>query len=283
MSGVLLTLSRATVGLTRSELIAAGLQETAFKRALTGQLIAIRGERYVLGIVGRQQLDADVAERDVKRCPCCGDVKPRDDFWKDAARADGLFAYCIGCAQERRRIEMEQKHAEACAAIVQAGRSAAEAAHAWDAACTALAASWRALLEADTVQRTRRRYADRDIEHGRLEARLVHPRAAYVLFRTLTAAGFPLPIPVHQVEGTPDALAEYVGAAPQEDYVDTVVIETVQTGGTEVPHAGPSVEDDADTDRADPDALGAGLADVAAAADVDRPVARKRGRPRKAA
>jgi len=272
---VLAELAKHPGGLSRAELIAVGLQETAFKRAIAGGLIEVRGARYVLGIVGRQQLERETAERDVKRCPCCEQTKDRSEFWKDAARADGLFAYCIECAQERRRIEMEEKQAAAQQAIREAGRSAAEAARQWDYAVGLLAASWRVLLQADTTQRTQRRTAGRDIEHGRLEARLVHPRAAYVLFRQLADANFPLPIPVHHVESNASTLVEYMGETPQEDYVDTVIIE--QTEGTEVP--------DASAAQGAGNALvGAGDGDGAAAAGVVHlapAVARKkRGRPR---
>ena len=36
-----------------------------------------------------------------KRCPICGELKERSEYWKWKSRQDGLAAYCIPCFTER--------------------------------------------------------------------------------------------------------------------------------------------------------------------------------------
>ena len=36
-----------------------------------------------------------------KRCPICGKLKERSEYWKWKSRKDGLAAYCIPCFAER--------------------------------------------------------------------------------------------------------------------------------------------------------------------------------------
>lgn len=37
----------------------------------------------------------------MKRCPGCGEDKPRDEFWKSAYTKDGLRSRCIPCAKDQ--------------------------------------------------------------------------------------------------------------------------------------------------------------------------------------
>ena len=36
-----------------------------------------------------------------KRCPICGELKERSEYWKWKSRKDGLAAYCIPCFKKR--------------------------------------------------------------------------------------------------------------------------------------------------------------------------------------
>jgi Recombination endonuclease VII len=36
-----------------------------------------------------------------KKCPICGELKERSEYWKWKSRQDGLAAYCIPCFAER--------------------------------------------------------------------------------------------------------------------------------------------------------------------------------------
>lgn len=43
-------------------------------------------------------------EQTMKRCPKCGEWKPREAFYRDTARADGLQSCCKVCREDRRRV-----------------------------------------------------------------------------------------------------------------------------------------------------------------------------------
>lgn len=35
----------------------------------------------------------------MKRCSCCGETKPLEDFHRDSGSRDGLYAYCKRCSR----------------------------------------------------------------------------------------------------------------------------------------------------------------------------------------
>jgi hypothetical protein len=156
--------------------------------------------------------------QETKRCPECQEVLPLDAFWFDVHRSDGLFAYCSSCAITRKR-KMRERKREAMAAIVAAGERCAAGAKLWDHHITGLVHAWREMFEADVTMRTSRYNAGIDVDGGRIEIRLIHPRALYVLGLALQEAQCPWPTPLIRTEQIATTLAGYVGDAPQQDYV----------------------------------------------------------------
>ena len=183
------------------------------------ELLELRGGCYHATQAGAVYLTSQPPDVPLKHCPGCDADKARSEFWKDAARPDGLYAYCIDCCNRRKARVMEQRQLEARGLIRAAGSRIVGAAAQWDAAVAALAAAWHEVMAVDDVLRANRGPAKIDVDYGRMEARLLHPRAMFALSIALTDAQFPLGYPVHRDCGMPEKLAEYVGEYPERDYV----------------------------------------------------------------
>ena len=56
--------------------------------------------------------DAAGVPRDWKYCPACSEWKPRSDYYRNAARYDGLKQYCKPCFSEKDRPRRKEYHAE---------------------------------------------------------------------------------------------------------------------------------------------------------------------------
>ena len=178
---------------------------------------------YVATTVGLEFAALDEAEsvRDKKRCPGCKQTLPSGRFWVARSQSDGLFPYCIECGKlhrQRKRLEMEQDK-QAVAEIVAAGRRIAEAARLWDTGVVALAQAWSEIVKGNEAMRVNRQILKIEQDNGRMEARLIHPRAAFSLGVALSDVGYPIGYGVLREAGMPLKLAAYVGDAPHEDYV----------------------------------------------------------------
>lgn len=178
---------------------------------------------YAATTAGLELVEAEKAEhvRDQKRCPGCMRSLPSAEFWRARNQADGLFPYCIECAKrlkQLKRQQMEQQQA-AVAEIVAAGKRIAEAAKLWDTGVLALAQAWDEIVKANEIMRVNRQILRIDLDNGRMEARLIHPRAAFALGMALADKGYPIGYSVLREAGMPAKLATFVGDAPHEDYV----------------------------------------------------------------
>lgn len=89
----------------------------------------------------------------------------------------------------------------------------------WDRAIVELAEAWRGIMAADQVMRLNRLQAGSENDSGRMEARLLHPRAMFSMSVALADAKFPLPYGFIRECGMSEKLADYVGADPASDYV----------------------------------------------------------------
>ena len=49
---------------------------------------------------------------DAKRCPQCGEMKPLTEFYRNAARLDGVAPYCITCNRRRNDEQVRRDRAE---------------------------------------------------------------------------------------------------------------------------------------------------------------------------
>lgn len=114
---------------------------------------------------------------------------------------------------------MQEKQHEARERIRAAGAITARCARRWDDAVAELARAWRDIVLSDTIMREHRKAAGSDTEYGRMEARLLHPRAMFALALALTDVGFPLGFAVHRESGMQPKLASYVGKNPERDYI----------------------------------------------------------------
>lgn len=167
-----------------------------------------------------------------KLCPRCHTCKGLDEFWSDPSHWDGLYTYCKTCEVERRRLVREERR-EANAALEQAGMECAEGARMWDEGVRLLVNAWGKMLLADERMRLNRRAAGTEFDGGRIELRLIHPRAMYVLGLALTEAKCYWPAPLHRTEQVQDSLAAYVGDAPQRDYFDNSSVQEDADGRSE--------------------------------------------------
>ncbi|MGH7863349.1 MAG: hypothetical protein ACREQB_00040 [Candidatus Binataceae bacterium] len=153
-----------------------------------------------------------------KRCPGCLTVKPAAEYWSDASHPDRLYAYCIVCAVKRKARIMLEKKLQARSDILQAAKDLIVAVQHWDSAVATLAVAWREVMHADQVLRENRNVAGITYDSGRMDARLLHPRATFSLSLALMDAGFPLSYGVIRECGMPAKLADYVGDDPASDY-----------------------------------------------------------------
>jgi hypothetical protein len=186
--------------------------------AMARGYLGLHGEVYRLTTVGRDYLELLASAAAMKRCPACGEIRSRDEFWADRSRSDGRYVYCVHCAQRAKELRMETKRETARAAISAAGRAAAGAAADWDAAVSDLALAWRAMVAAADTLRAQRRAAAIEFDSGPLELRLVHPRAMFALALALSDAGFPMGVPVLRECGWSERLTDFVGKDPAATY-----------------------------------------------------------------
>lgn len=168
-----------------------------------------------------------------KRCPDCEQEKTLDQFFLCSHHWDGLATYCMTCEKTRKRLAVERKR-QAREQIALAGIAAMEAAQQWDQGVKLLVQAWSRMIEVDTAVRLNKRDAGAQEVDGRLDARLVHPRAAFSLNISLMDAKFPMPFHVMRECGMGATLAEYIGQAPEDDYLgnDSTVQEN-EDGSTE--------------------------------------------------
>jgi hypothetical protein len=162
------------------------------------------------------------AKRDLKWCPRCKTFKAASEFWCNPQRSDGLYPWCAKCATERK---MELKQIEARQAITEAAQLLVGAVAQWDEAVKLLAEAWTEVMRADEILRLNRRASGTDFESGRMEARLLHPRAMFALSIALTDAKYPLPYGYMRECGMSKLLADYVGTDPQNDYFPAPIVE----------------------------------------------------------
>ncbi len=153
-----------------------------------------------------------------KRCPDCEQEKTLDQFFLCSHHWDGLATYCMTCEKTRKRLAVERKR-QAREQIALAGIAAMEAAQQWDQGVKLLVQAWSRMIEVDTAVRLNKRDAGAQEVDGRLDARLVHPRAAFSLNISLMDAKFPMPFHVMRECGMGPTLAEYIGQEPEQDYL----------------------------------------------------------------
>lgn len=167
--------------------------------------------------------------RDMKRCPDCGQVKLREEFWgwnrpDVVGGGDGMFPYCIPCAKARKRKQVDTMttQEQAVEAIRASGDRAAAAAVAWDEAALALCKAWRELTAAADTVRLNRAPAGSKCDYGALEMNRIHHVATYTLAISLRGAGYPWPGSLLLDESQPRNLAAFVGAQPHLPYLPGV-------------------------------------------------------------
>ncbi len=160
-----------------------------------------------------------------KRCPKCEQTLILDAFWSDPSHWDGLFTYCIPCEKARRRTALERKQ-KAREQIALAGITIREAAEDWDKGVDLLVNAWKRIMEADTAVRLNRQAAGCGGIDGRMEARLVHQRAAFGLNLALADANFPMPFSVLRECGLQPRLVDYIGQEPEQDYLGGDIVTT---------------------------------------------------------
>jgi hypothetical protein len=107
--------------------------------------------------------------------------------------------------------EAKRRIAEAASITVRAARK-------WDGAVFDLAKAWKDMVVADGIMRQNRKAAGTENDSGRMEARLLHPRAMFALALAMSEVGFHFGFPVHRESGMPAKLADYVGSDPETDY-----------------------------------------------------------------
>lgn len=188
------------------------------RTCLERALLELRGDCYYATVAGRAWRPE--IEEPVKRCPGCGAVKPETEFWKDASHSHGphgRYAYCKTCCKRRKERLMEAKQIEARAAIREAGQRLVGAALRWDAAVAELAAAWREIAGCDDVLRNNRHAARVQFESGRMEGRLLQPRAHFGLSVALSDVNFNIGHVLHRDCGMPERLADFVGTDPERD------------------------------------------------------------------
>jgi hypothetical protein len=187
---------------------------------LDRELLELRGDCYYPTAAGRAwQPDVEIA---VKRCPGCGMVKSETEFWKDASHSHGphgLYAYCKTCCKRRKERLMEAKQLEARAAIRSAAQQLVRAAARWDAAVVELARAWQEIAAVDDVRRLNQRSAGSDFDSGRMEGRLLQPRALFGLSLALADVNFNIGHILHRDCEMKPQLADYVGTDPERDYL----------------------------------------------------------------
>lgn len=208
----------------------------AVRACLERGYLELRGSCYHATARGREFMSEEAAAaataNALKRCRVCRIDKPRDQFWKDSWRSDGLYQYCIDCCNRRKAQMREARQLEARTALRNAAELVVAAAARWDHGVAELAAAWADIMAADETLRINRRAAGVDNDSGRMEARLLHAHAMFGLSIALIDARFPIGWPVLREAPLSPRLAAYVGSDPVSDYLSAAVEPQIQPSPT---------------------------------------------------
>lgn len=193
---------------------------TGLKPALERGLLELRFDCYFLTKAGRAFLkQTTLSKPELKVCYQCQRILPAEQFWKATSSGDGLFPYCIACANRKKRKAMELRRKIAEDAITEASTKLVAAARLWDQAVGDLASAWEQIMLADQVIREHMRDLEIENDSGRMHARPTFIHAAYALNIALTDVKYPQTAPLLRELNFPAKLAEYIGTDPHLDYL----------------------------------------------------------------